>query len=100
MVARNQSVLWTELDGQVVLLNLESGRYFEVNALGSVIWRLLEEPHSVPDIVEHVVSRYRVDRERCESDLLTFLGDLSAAGLIVGRESTPEAKGYSEVQAG
>jgi hypothetical protein len=99
-VSRNQSTLWTKLDNKLVLLDIELGRYYEANALGSLIWEMIEEPRTVAGIVEQIVSRYRVDHEQGRSDVLKYLGDLSAAGLIVMDESAHElednAKSHSK----
>lgn len=82
MIARNKSILWTELDGHVALLDVDRGRYYEVNKLGSVIWYFLEEPRSIQDIVAHIVSRFRVDHARCEADVNSFLAALGKIGHI------------------
>lgn len=92
MIARNKGILWTELDGQVALLDVDGGRYYEVNKLGSVIWHLLEEPRSISDIVNHIVSCFHVDKVRCETDVNDFLGKLSKVGLIAGATSS-ESRG-------
>ena len=82
MFARTDHALWTELDGQVVLFSLQRSHYYEVNAIGGVIWRLLDEPRSASDLVDHVVSQYRVERGQCAHDVGRFLDDLIAAGLV------------------
>ena len=82
-VSRVPDVLWTELEGQAVLLNIASSRYYQTNQLGRVIWESLETPRRVAEIVEQVVSRYRVEREQCRRDVLGFLAGLQAAGMIV-----------------
>jgi len=98
MISRKQSILWTELDGHVVLLNVEHGRYYEVNGLGGVIWSLLEDQRSMSDVIEHVVSRYRVGREQCRSDVEKFFAALGEAGLIV--ESPSVLGNVAETQPG
>jgi hypothetical protein len=93
MIARNKSILWTELDGQVALLDVDAGRYYEVNKLGSVIWYFLEEPRSVSDIVTHIVSRFRVDQARCETDVNSFLAALGKIGHVEQVETaTPQPR--------
>jgi hypothetical protein len=89
LISRNQNVLWTELGGHVVLLSVEGGRYYETNAMGGAIWRLLEEPSSIPAVVDHVTTHYRVDRDRCSRDVVSFLGRLSDARLVFGVEPAP-----------
>jgi hypothetical protein len=88
LIARNKNVLWTELDGQVALLDVEGGRYYEANKLGSVIWNLLETPLTASEIVTHLLSRFRVDQQRCEVDVNEFLNTLCNIGLLERSETT------------
>ena len=90
MISRNPSTVWTKLEGNVVLLNVELGRYFEANALGSLIWELLDEPRTAADIVERIVARYRVDREQCHADVSKFLAALAESGLLAREEAAPD----------
>ena len=36
-------VIFRELDGEAVILNLDTGIYFGLDAVGTRIWRLIEE---------------------------------------------------------
>ncbi len=52
-----ESALWTELDGQFILMNVEDGAYFEVAGVGEAIWRMLSDaPRSEAEIVDHLVA--------------------------------------------
>lgn len=82
MFVRTPDALWTEFDGQVVVMSVSSGKYFEVKGVGADIWKLLEERRAAADIVRHLVGRYRVEAESCEQDVLTFLRSMLDAGLI------------------
>ena len=79
LFVRNQNVLWTELDNQFLLMDIESGAYLELTGVGSAIWRVLEASCSEADIVEHVVGRYSVERQECERDVRAFVDKLLAA---------------------
>lgn len=73
----------SDLAGELVLLNLADGVYYGLDSVGAHIWRLLDQTPTVRAVVDDVVAQYHVDRVRCEDDVLTFLGDLSARGLVV-----------------
>ncbi|MCB9556657.1 MAG: PqqD family protein [Deltaproteobacteria bacterium] len=81
VVAATQAVSRATGD-ETVLLQLESGRYFSLDAIGSVIWHQLERPQCVAELRDRIVARYEVDKARCERDLLALLRELSAARLI------------------
>ena len=81
--------LSSELAGEVVILSLADGVYYGLDAVGAYVWHQLRESRAVRDIVDDVVGRYAVDRERCEHDLLVFLEDLRTHHLaeVVASES-------------
>jgi|GEM_PF-770920 len=91
LYARNQSVLWTELDGQFLLMDIESGAYFELTGVGSAIWRVLETSRSETDIIDHIVARYDVDHVECEQDVRAFLDKLLAARMLHEDAGAPGA---------
>ena len=72
-----------------MILNLDSGMYFGLNAVGARIWNLIQEPRTVRDIRDLLLEEYEVDRERCENDLLALLDRLAAEGLAEVKYETP-----------
>lgn len=75
-----------DLAGEAAILNLESGVYYGLDAVGARVWHLLQEPRTVQDIRETLLMEYEVERDRCERDLLALLQELVAAGLIEVRD--------------
>ena len=82
-------VVFRELGGEAVLLNLKTGAYFGLDPVGARVWRLLVEHGSVAQVMEVMLGEYDIDRERLERDLLELCGELCATGLgdIVPRSS-------------
>lgn len=76
----------SNLSGEAVILNLNSGVYFGLNEVGASIWNLLQKPISVGEIRDAMVEEYEVEIAQCEQDLLSLLENLLAAGLIEVRE--------------
>jgi len=97
MFVRSPSALWTELDGQFMLMNIENGSYYEMTGIGGVIWHMLETPRSEVDIVEAIMDRYQVEREQCARDVRAFLDKLVATHVVT--EQT-EAAGSTAHLAG
>ncbi len=82
MVKASGEQVSSEIDSETVSLNLKSGIYYSLNAVGSRIWQILQESSSVRDIRETIVEEFEVDAERCERDVLRLLSELAAKGLI------------------
>ncbi len=78
-----ESVLVAHLDGESVLLDLESKHYYRLNESGSAIWRAVEsgaEPHAIADAL---VSAFNVSEPEARAAVDGLLADLSEKGLLV-----------------
>ncbi len=83
LVTLSEDCVSTELaDEEFVVLNLRDGMYYGLNATGSHIWRLIDEPRSLRDLLDRLVQRFDVDRARCREDLVALLNDLADKGLV------------------
>jgi uncharacterized protein YoaH (UPF0181 family) len=70
-------------DGSV-LINLESGKVFSLNAQGAKIWSLLEEGISLPELIESVAQIYRLPHQQIQHDVEVFIQGLQRSGLVTG----------------
>ena len=75
-------VLFQEVSGETVLLDLKSESYFGLDVVGTRMWGLLQSGSTLGEVVEALLSEYEVDRETLESDVGKLLEDLEQAGLI------------------
>jgi len=75
-------VIFRELDGEAVVLNLDTGIYFGLEAVGTRIWRLLEEHMSLRLVLDTLVEEYEAPSDRLQGDLLAFVERLNGKGLI------------------
>lgn len=65
-----------------IVLDVEAGRYHQVNATGSFIWKALENDQTDDEIVEGLVAEFDVSRERATASLRTFLDNLASRGFL------------------
>lgn len=72
----------SDLAEESVILNLKSGVYYGLNAVGAWIWNQIQNPQTVNALQEGMLGKYNVDPELCERDLFSLLQDLIAAELI------------------
>lgn len=71
-----------EVDGENVVLDLEEGVYYGLNPVGTQVWKRIQEPAPIGEIVTDLTAEYDVDYERCFDDVVSLLQDLSENGLI------------------
>ncbi|WP_371345962.1 PqqD family protein [Ancylobacter sp. IITR112] len=81
-VVRRSHPLAADVGDTQVLLDIEQGLYFGLNAIASSIWRRLEQPVRVDALCRALEADYAADAGRLEADVLAFLAQLEAQNLI------------------
>jgi hypothetical protein len=81
LLTRNATVLSSEVSGKVVMMDVEAGKYFGLNGVGSRVWALLETPRSVAEIARLLSGEYDVTYEDAEQAVLAFAASLQENAL-------------------
>jgi hypothetical protein len=74
--------VFRELDGEAVILNLETGLYFGLNDVGTRIWRLLEADGHLRRVAEALRDEFDATDDQVGRDLLALIEQLRAKGLL------------------
>jgi len=77
-----EAVISRELDGETVVLNLETGVYFGLDAVGTDMWNALQRGGAVEDTFNAVLTQYDVQPAALKDDLLRFVNQLASKGLL------------------
>lgn len=80
-VSTSESVVCAELGDEAVLLNIETGIYFGLDAVGAEIWGMVVAGLAEDEIHRRLLADYDVPPERLRADLDGFLDALIANGL-------------------
>ncbi|MGK2924512.1 MAG: PqqD family protein [Lysobacterales bacterium] len=78
----SEDVLFQEVSGETVLLDLASEQYFGLDSVGTRIWALLNEGAAAAAVVDTLLGEYEVERETLAADVDELLARLAEAGLI------------------
>jgi Coenzyme PQQ synthesis protein D (PqqD) len=81
VVAPSEDAVFREIDGQSVLLNLATGMYFGLDAVGTHVWELAEAHGSLDAVCRRLIDEYDADPATIERDLLALAETLVARGL-------------------
>ena len=77
-----EGVLVQELQGESVLLNINTENYYGLDEVGTRIWAVLSEARSVEDAIDTLLEEYDVERATLESDVNGLLVELLGKKLI------------------
>jgi hypothetical protein len=78
----SDDVVFREMEGEAVLLNLDSGMYFGLDAIGTRIWQLLGEHQTLQAVFDQMLQEFEVDGPTLRSDLLALVDRLMEHGLV------------------
>jgi hypothetical protein len=72
----------TDLAGEKVMIDFESGKYFMLTGSANEIWDLLAVSDDLKAIVSALVEIYEVEPDVCREGVLKFLNELVDIGFI------------------
>lgn len=72
-----------EVEGELILLDLDDGDFFVARGTSPRIWDLLITGTPIEQIVEQICARYpTIDRTTAEADVASFVDDLVGRGFL------------------
>ena len=78
------SAVFRALETGGVILNVESGDYYELNATGRFLWEQVQSGSDLDALAVALADQYGIDQASAEADVETFLGDLRKRHLVEG----------------
>ena len=79
----SNEALSQEVNGETVILDLQSESYFGLDEVGTRIWQLLQEEKDLQKVFDALLQEYYVEAEQLEQDLIELVDKLIEAGLAV-----------------
>lgn len=76
------SVVSTEVEDALVILHLDTKRYYTLNSTGATIWRRLTQGKAEAEIVAALAAEYDADEAHLADSTRRLLVQLEAAALI------------------
>jgi hypothetical protein len=82
-LARNRTIIYAATGPEeMVMMSVEVGRYYGLNAVATRIWELLETPRNASELCRHILEEFDVDAATCEAEVRRFVGELLDHGII------------------
>lgn len=82
VVRRKRGPIFTRLDDELLAIDAEAGRYYNMSGCGFRIWELIEAPRSIGSICQHIEDELDVEHATCVADVMRFVADLNDLGLV------------------
>ena len=83
VLSRREGLMAADMDGSAVMMDIMTGKYYNLGQVGGRIWELLEEPMTLSALVKKLTAEYDVSADRCRADIIPFLAKLVNSGLLL-----------------
>lgn len=74
--------LYSDLNGEGVILSMKNGKYYGLNDVGASIWKTIQTPITFKEIKTTVMQEYEVDNATCDKEVLSFLEKMTEEELV------------------
>lgn len=82
-IIRSTAPVEAPVDDELVMADIDAGKYYGLNDIATAIWQNLETKITVHDLCAKLCESYDVTHEQCAADVLAFLKELAERNLVV-----------------
>lgn len=88
-------VVHESLDGEVILIHMDSGNYYSIDPVGADIWNLINSGMPTQKIIDDFRLRYEGAAEEVSESVASFVAQLMKEDLVVADEAIDSAEDKS-----
>lgn len=80
-VILSENIFAQEVDGEMVLMDMDSEDYFGLDTIGTSFWQVLQEEETLQKTLNHLLDLYDTEESVLKKDLIEFVEKLVTNGL-------------------
>ena len=82
-LSRNLEIITNEIDDEILMMSIEDGKYYGLNPVGSEIWKLIEEPKTLEEVIPALMEIFEIDEDSCRKESLEFIESMIKNNIIL-----------------
>jgi hypothetical protein len=86
---RSEEIVARPVEGGAILVNLESGKVWQLNKTGADVWDLLDGQRTLNAVVDQLALRYGVSSETAKRDVVAMASTMLKEGLLSPETQRP-----------
>ena len=79
----SEDIVCKQFEDESVLVNTQTGFYFQLNKVGSLIWKLMGNECSKSEIIDKIIKKFDINMSDGEKDYNKFIKELLEENLII-----------------
>lgn len=80
---RNSKTISGRLHDELVMMDIDQGKYFSLNPVATRIWELLADSRDIEELCSVLTGEYDIEPEKCLQEVSEYIGEMIKLGLIV-----------------
>jgi hypothetical protein len=84
-----ESLIWREVDGEVIVLDKRTWSYLAINGSGALLWREIVKGTTAAVLIERLRETYELDEQTATRDVEAFVSMMSANDLLLSSSDAP-----------
>jgi Coenzyme PQQ synthesis protein D (PqqD) len=72
----------TELDGEIVIMNIDTGSFHALKGTGLAVWKLIDDQPDLTAIKTSMLADFDIDEPTCSAEIDAFVRSMVKAGLV------------------
>jgi hypothetical protein len=82
ILKQNQESIVSDMDGEIVMMSIQNGKYYNLGTVGGLIWNKIIDPITFGELINDLTSEYDIEKKECENQVISFLDLLYKEKLI------------------
>ena len=91
-VVRSPEPIAAEIGDGLVMLSVQEGKYFSLNATAAAIWRRLEAPMRIGELCDQIVGEFDTSREHAIQAVPEFVAKLIEQNIVAVPPMQPSSE--------
>jgi hypothetical protein len=84
---RNNQTISGRLHDELVMMDIDQGKYFSLNPVATRIWDLLENYSDIDELCSQLMEEYDVDSTQCIKEVKEHLDEMLKLRLVIRAET-------------
>ncbi|HEX6858914.1 MAG TPA: PqqD family protein [Caulobacteraceae bacterium] len=82
LISRSASVVCADTVDEAILIDIDSGYFFQLNKSAARIWETVETPRPFSELCAALQATFKASPETCRADAAEFIRDMQERGLL------------------
>lgn len=83
VVRNDKKYITSPIGDEIVMMSMESGNYIGINEVGAVIWNKLEQPMTIKEVINYLLSIYDITEDACTEKTVKHIADMANQEMVL-----------------